>query len=395
MLDPYSQSYLLQPQEQWPPQQQSLPQPQAQPSPPSYVKFKYWDQALREFLTEMGLMQALRGFENDMLVLNSDWEEERVSGAMARFVRNIVSMDLGKKKEIDDASDQADPTMRSDNPLEERKLAYVQLANGAKPQSQTSINKSISQFLVRNRARVNMSNRSEFLFTLDEIRASATSIQPDLDTPSWATCARTDMKPVDRETQMKYDIAKNEDGPLKRTVKGADAVNADQKTERKHETVSVGARDDVAMSLVSEKYPALDERLGNLEKHLAVRYVPMPPRSLLHRLKFIEDHMIQLEKDYPPWAALHFNQPHRGWPPPPRSTPIIVPPHMRSPATNMTTASSLPNAASSSGTMADTGERGSKMRNSTSSLHKAVLEKLEVYQAMNDLAGGSGSGTRS
>jgi len=40
--------------------------------------------------------------------------------------------------------------------------------------------------------------------------------------------------------------------------------------------------------------------------------VPSPPASLLHRIKFIEDHMIQLESEYPPWAALHFNQPRRG-----------------------------------------------------------------------------------
>jgi hypothetical protein len=40
--------------------------------------------------------------------------------------------------------------------------------------------------------------------------------------------------------------------------------------------------------------------------------VPSPPASLLHRIKFIEDHIMQLEREYPPWAALHFNQPRRG-----------------------------------------------------------------------------------
>lgn len=40
--------------------------------------------------------------------------------------------------------------------------------------------------------------------------------------------------------------------------------------------------------------------------------VPSPPRSLLDRLKFLEDHIIHLEREYPPWAALHFNQPNRG-----------------------------------------------------------------------------------
>lgn len=40
--------------------------------------------------------------------------------------------------------------------------------------------------------------------------------------------------------------------------------------------------------------------------------VPSPPRSLYDRLKYLEDHIIYLEREYPPWAALHFNQPNRG-----------------------------------------------------------------------------------
>ena len=45
---------------------------------------------------------------------------------------------------------------------------------------------------------------------------------------------------------------------------------------------------------------------------MAYTKVPLPPASLLHRIKFVEDHIIQLEREYPPWAALHFNQPRRG-----------------------------------------------------------------------------------
>ena len=40
--------------------------------------------------------------------------------------------------------------------------------------------------------------------------------------------------------------------------------------------------------------------------------MPAPPRTLLARLQFLEDHIIRMEKEYPPWAALHFNQPNRG-----------------------------------------------------------------------------------
>src|SRR5882757_1704441 len=40
--------------------------------------------------------------------------------------------------------------------------------------------------------------------------------------------------------------------------------------------------------------------------------VPAPPRTLMSRLRLLEDHIMKLEMDYPPWAALHFNQPNRG-----------------------------------------------------------------------------------
>ena len=56
----------------------------------TFVEFKRWDQALKQFLVEMGLIQTLRGFENDMLVLNPDWEKEGIPVAMAKFVRNLV-----------------------------------------------------------------------------------------------------------------------------------------------------------------------------------------------------------------------------------------------------------------------------------------------------------------
>jgi len=116
---------------------------------------------------------------------------------------------------------------------------------------------------------------------------------------------------------MKYDIAKNEDGPLRRTMKGV--------TDEKGGPKELRALHDEAEG---DQQPATDQRVKNIEEHLAVRYgrraapvlmvytkrdvVPAPPRTLMSRLRLLEDHIIQLEKDYPPWAALHFNQPNRG-----------------------------------------------------------------------------------
>ncbi|SJL07275.1 uncharacterized protein ARMOST_10618 [Armillaria ostoyae] len=219
-----------------------------------------WDSALKIFFKEIGLIQALRGFELDMLVLNPTWERETVPGALERL---------------------HSPDPEPDT-LDDRKAAlYTDLP------PPTTLTKSISQYLSRNRARNDASNRAEFL-------------RPASDT----SCARTDAKTLNRDTQMKYDIAKNEDGPLRRTMK------------RK---VSEEKADEA-------ESPALSERIVNVETHLA-------------------------------------------WPPPPPSTPIIVPPHLRS--REPPVPSTAPQAAG--------GAKGK------SSLTRAVMERLEVEKAMKDL----------
>ncbi len=187
--------------------------------------------------------------------------------------------------------------------------------------------KSISKFLAQNRARNDASNRNEFLLSLPEKRRRLEEIGLyDASNGPVASCARTDAKTQNRDLQMKYDIAKNEDGPLRKTMKSPDDGIA-----AKADVPLVVKAEDAESVITGERYPAFDERLQNLEAHLAVRYgawiilddyshctdtpcdlVPSPPRSLLDRLKFLEDHLTKLEKEYPPWAALHFNQPHRG-----------------------------------------------------------------------------------
>lgn len=63
---------------------------------------------------------------------------------------------------------------------------------------------------------------------------------------------------------MKYDIAKNEDGPLRKTMKREHDSDVSVAKAR----VSKG-KEDVP---TAERYPALDERIANIETHVAVRY---------------------------------------------------------------------------------------------------------------------------
>ena len=69
------------------------------------------------------------------------------------------------------------------------------------------------------------------------------------------------------------------------------------------------------------------------------------------------------------------------WPPPPRPTPIIVPSHLTSTNNNV----QLQTAATSKS--AQSSQDAGKVKNTKSSLHRAVMERLEVQKAMSDLAG--------
>lgn len=141
--------------------------------------------------------------------------------------------------------------------------------------------KHISHFLAESRRRNDASNRKEFLLSATErqqirqqvgvegtlsgdVAMSSAEARTDL------SCARTDARPLDRDVQMKYDIAKNEDGPLKKTMKSmtAPAGTSADRTKKK-----VGPSLHSGTSLITlEKHPGLAERFENLENHLSVKY---------------------------------------------------------------------------------------------------------------------------
>lgn len=116
-------------------------------------------------------------------------------------------------------------------------------------------------FLAKSRAKNDRSNQNEFLQSLAEKRRQLNDQAPE----SIATCARTDAKPINRDLQMKYDIAKNEEGPLRKTVKLEDDTTAEENVKS-----SSTAQDEEG--LLSAKHPGLDRRLNDIETHLAVRY---------------------------------------------------------------------------------------------------------------------------
>ncbi|KDN34075.1 hypothetical protein RSAG8_12834, partial [Rhizoctonia solani AG-8 WAC10335] len=261
----------------------------------SNFKLKDWDEHLLNLLETAGLHQAARGFKLDVMVM-SHHSEKRLLAALEQFCAAVTGKTSAPGM---DEEEMPNPS------LDEMKQRYLPTGN----------TQAISRFLSNVRARVDQSNRDEFVQRKHPGKGSA----------------RTDAIKLNRDIQMKYDVVKNEDGPLGKTMK-------------------VG----------EQPKPPSD-----------VCPVPGPPADYMLRVKHIEDHIIRLEKEYPPWAALHFNQPNRGWPPTPRDSIIVIPPHLTS---------STPLAATA---VSGLDAKGKHRAGKESSLLRAALDKLEVQKALD------------
>jgi hypothetical protein len=89
------------------------------------------------------------------------------------------------------------------------------------------------------------------------------------------TCARVDTKAIDRDAQMKYDIAKDDCGPLSRSAKaGLLSENGKMKSSpnRAETKPKTTIKQEIDEEVFSTRYPGLDERLKIIEDHIAVRF---------------------------------------------------------------------------------------------------------------------------
>jgi hypothetical protein len=71
-----------------PPPPPKSPTPTPSPPPPEF--HRHWDSVISSFLSSLGLNQALQGFENDMLVVNEDWERQKVPKAIGELMRDLM-----------------------------------------------------------------------------------------------------------------------------------------------------------------------------------------------------------------------------------------------------------------------------------------------------------------
>ncbi|KAJ3412052.1 hypothetical protein HDV05_001332 [Chytridiales sp. JEL 0842] len=166
------------------------------------------------------------------------------------------------------------------------------------------MNKRIKAFIETKRSEVNTSNKVEFLENKDgEGLVSCTRLhlyqknvhvkfETFLD-----TCARVAARELNRTIQMKLAVANNEEGPLERSS-----------TQLKSSAnVSNGLKTDTT---VNKQTPHIhQERLKTLESALRVKFAPSAKLSVHQKLQYLESKLIQVERDFPVWAAVHLHQP--------------------------------------------------------------------------------------
>lgn len=148
--------------------------------------------------------------------------------------------------------------------------------------------------MAKNQAKNDASNRAEFLSSLAERRKRKRAVE-DVDGDSVhsasidssdamgsdirrKTCSRVDAKVIDRDAQMKYDIAKDDCGPLSRSAKAGllsekGKMKSSPLEEEGIETKpKITIKQEIDEDVPSTRYPGLDERLKNIEDHIAVRF---------------------------------------------------------------------------------------------------------------------------
>ncbi|KAJ2595159.1 hypothetical protein H4R99_005466 [Coemansia sp. RSA 1722] len=148
----------------------------------------------------------------------------------------------------------------------------------------------MDDFVKRQWVEIDANNRDEFL-------------KPEAGRDS--TCARTDAKDTNRGVQIQLDIVRNDFDALGRSTLAAPDASS--------------GKDEPGVAVNSKPLEGLSERVENIREHLNVGFVP-ESADIYRRVSALEDRIMLLEKEFPPWSAEHFNQPGRRYTHPPPTT---------------------------------------------------------------------------
>ncbi|KAI8643452.1 hypothetical protein BD408DRAFT_414933 [Parasitella parasitica] len=266
-----------------------------------------WDREISHFFKNIGLVETSECLESELVVLSRS-QLEKLPGEIETLVeRLLISLErhVDAREEVVGKPDKAHDNLivskrkRSDDDQEEDEKERVKRFDGEQIQIRATtqeVEQRINTFIQAKQNELDESNRTEFLSRHD----------PKADD---VTCARTDAREINRNIQMKFDIVNNEDGPIARSLL---AFNNKPKAD-----------DPAEMAVAADT----EERLNNIEEHLNVKLNPAarPSFSVFERIKILENTLMEIERQHPTWAAVHFNQPNRTFPPPPPVTYITRP----------------------------------------------------------------------
>ncbi|RCH91654.1 hypothetical protein CU098_007007 [Rhizopus stolonifer] len=275
-----------------------------------------WDKQLSAFFKCIGLVETSECLESELVVLSHE-QLEKLPDALESLVERLLESlekHVDAKEQVVDKPEKIHEDLlvtkrkrpkdaqEREKVLEEEEKERTKRLNSEQIQiraTSSEVEQRINTFIQVKRNELDESNRTEFLSRHDP-------------TADDITCARTDAREINRNIQMKFDIVNNEDGPLARSLQTFHDLKANAVPSDKN--IQTGAD--------------ATERLQNIQDHLNVKIdsIAEPPFSLFERIKILENTLMDIERRYPKWAAVHFNQPNRAFPPPPPVTYITRPP---------------------------------------------------------------------
>lgn len=317
-----------------------------------------WNKELSQFLQEIGLVETSECLESELIVLSRHHLEKLPQALETLVEKLLVSLErhVNAKEQVLHTPDKTHADLlvtkrKRDEQEEERERAKRLNSEQIQIRATTEeVNQRINTFIQAKQNELDESNRTEFLSRHD----------PKADD---VTCARTDAREINRNIQMKFDIVNNEDGPLARSLLSFN----DNKQAHPIETINNVCADPT-------------ERINNIEQHLNIKLdeSAKPPFSTFERLKILENTLMDIERQHPRWAAVHFNQPNRQFPPPPpiqyitrptEETAAVIPTETYI-STQMTTTTSQP--------------RMKTQGRANSSLTRAVIDQLNQQVSVID-----------
>jgi hypothetical protein len=261
-----------------------------------------WNKEMSQFFKDIGLVETSECLESELVVLSRNCLE-KLPDALETLVEKLLQSlerHVDAKEQVLEIPDKIHNDLLvtkrkrvdKDGEEEEDEKDRVKRLDSEQIQIRATtaeVDQRINTFIQAKQNELDESNRTEFLSRHDP-------------TSDDVTCARTDAREINRNIQMKFDIVNNEDGPIARSLL---AFNDNKSTLSAENTIETSAN--------------VTERLNNIQEHLNVKLdgTAKPPFTISERIKILENTLIEMERQHPTWAAVHFNQPNRSLPPPP------------------------------------------------------------------------------